>query len=103
MGRTSGGRFGISGLPSDVEVWINFNDANQRISTVEWVIPSGISMRVWIWNDGNLVYDETKPSGFGDQNVPGNHEVVWDDGGDDPAAEGWRLPDYLTTRYQVIR
>lgn len=65
------------GVPG-MEVSINYNTSNQRITSADWAIPSsGIVARVRVWWSGVLVYDRTiaGPSS-GTENIPGNHKVV---------------------------
>lgn len=65
---------GISG----VEISINYNTANLRITTVDWNLPqSGVVARAKIWNNGTLVYDRTFAGpASGTENVPGNFRMV---------------------------
>lgn len=60
-----------------VEIWINYNTSNLRITTVEWTLPqSGVVARVKIWNSGNLVLDRTIAGpASGTESVPGNLRV----------------------------
>jgi hypothetical protein len=61
-----------------VEISVNYNAANLRVTTVDWTIPqSGIVARVRIWDAGISVYDRTIGGpASGTENVPGNIRVV---------------------------
>jgi len=65
------------GVPG-VEISVNYNAVNLRVTTVDWAIPqSGIVARVRIWDAGALVYDRTIAGPVtGAENVPGNYRVV---------------------------
>ena len=65
------------GVPG-VEISVNYNAANLRVTTVDWAIPqSGIVARARIWDTGVLVYDKTIAGPeTGSENVPGNYRVV---------------------------
>lgn len=60
-----------------VEISINYNAGNLRVTTVEWAIPlSGIVLRARIWNNDALIYDRTQGGpANGVENVPGNLRV----------------------------
>ncbi len=79
-----------------VEIWVNYNAANLRITTVEWTLPqSGVSAWVRLWNNGTLFYDRTVGGpASGTESVPGNHQVVWKETGF--GAPGYFLPDSIT-------
>lgn len=59
-----------------VEVWVNYNAANLRITTVQWTLPQKNTAWVRIWNSGLLVVNRTiiGPEN-GAENIPGNHQV----------------------------
>lgn len=83
-----------------VEVWVNYNAANRRITTVEWTLPvSWVVARVRLWNNGVLFYDRTVAGpASGAENVPGNHQVVQvTEGGD----TFWDLPPYITWNINI--
>ena len=65
------------GVPG-VEVSVNYNAVNLRVTTVDWAIPqSGIVARVRIWDAGISIYDRTIGGpASGTENVPGNIRVV---------------------------
>jgi hypothetical protein len=75
---------------------INYNDANKRITSVEWTLPAGVVARCRIWNTNvdpvNPIYDRTFAGPqMGSENIPGNHQVI-----EDPEAPGfYLLPTYL--------
>jgi len=83
------------GIPG-VEVWVNYNAGNKRITTVEWTIPqSGVVARVRLWNNGTLFYDRSIGGpASGTENVPGNHTAVLVDDGIYPPF--YALPAYIT-------
>lgn len=69
------------------EVSINYNEANRRITTVDWVLPTNVAARVRIWNidiDPVVpIYENSYGAGAGSENVPGNYRVqlYTDEGG----------------------
>ena len=65
------------GVPG-VEISVNYNAVNLRVTTVDWAIPqSGIVARVRIWDAGISIYDRTIGGpASGTENVPGNIRVV---------------------------
>ena len=79
-----------------VEVWVNYNSVNLRVTTVQWTLPqSGITAWVRIWNSGSLAYDRTISGPASDtENVPGNHTVVLVDDG--ILSPHYDLPNNLT-------
>ncbi len=88
MGKASAMTIPIPG----VEVWISYLDSNLRITDVEWDLPAGVTAWVRIWNNYVLFYDETFVGpDDGKENVPGTHEVVWDED-----FQCYVLPDYIT-------
>ena len=82
------------GIPG-IEVWINYNAVNLRITTVEWTLPSNSIAWVQLWNNGTQFYNRTIGGpASGTENVPGNHQVVLvDDGYLTPY---YALPSYIT-------
>lgn len=84
-----------SGMSGSIQVWINFNQSNLRIQTVEWANTTNRSLRARIWNNGTLVYDQTKPPGMGTENVPGNHQMVMVNG-------SLELPPNITTHFEIV-
>ena len=85
------------GVPG-VEISVNYNTQNLRVTTVDWAIPqSGIVARVRIRDAGALIYDRTIAGpASGTENVPGNIRVVQvDEGGevffDLPANITWSI------------
>jgi hypothetical protein len=78
-----------------LELWINYNTNNLRVTTVEWVITGTRSVRARIWNNGNLAYDQTKAPGSGAENVPGNHTMV-------NVGGILELPAYLSYHFEVV-
>jgi hypothetical protein len=78
-----------------LQIWVNYNTNNLRITTVEWVNTSDRSVRARIWNNGSLVYDQIKGPGSGTENVPGNNTMVNVGGILD-------LPANLTYHFEVV-
>lgn len=70
-----------TGYPG-VSVTIWYNDVNNRIGNVEWVIPGGLDVEVdvWIWNtDINPeipIYENLGITASGEEVVPENHLMV---------------------------
>jgi hypothetical protein len=90
-----GTSFQVSGPGAEGQFWVNYNAANLRITTAEWNITGTRSIRARIWNNGTLVYDQTKGAGSGTENIPGNHTMVMVDGYLD-------LPAYLTCQFEIV-
>lgn len=85
-----------------VEIWVNYNANNLRITTVEWTLPqSGVSARVRLWNNGTLFYDRTVGGpASGTENIPGNHAVVAIPVGQ-LGYPGYTLPSYITWNINI--
>jgi hypothetical protein len=67
----------FEGRESGVEVWIEYQAANRRIRTVNWIIPSGIVVHARVWDEGSLVVDRTAVGPVTDQaDVSGNYQMV---------------------------
>ena len=67
----------LLGIPG-VEVWMNYNAANQRVTTIDWTLPrAGLTAWARIWNNTTLVYDRTIISPVsGSESIPGNIRLV---------------------------
>lgn len=74
---------------SGLEAWIEFNDANLRISDFVVIVPAGTTCHVWVVETGNL-FEQTYTEGQWEQNIPGNHRVISD--GIHDGEEAYRLP-----------
>lgn len=79
---------------------IEYNDANNRIGNISFVVPAGVSYHVQIRDQGSLIYDQTYPIGSYSESIPGNYRVVIvdDEGIDHPV-----LPPELSHYVAVIR
>ena len=75
-----------------VEIAIEYNPANQRLTQIPWILLAGYAARCRIWNSGSLVVDRSVggPS-TGAESIPGNLRMVWVD----PPGY-WDLPTSLT-------
>lgn len=58
-----------------VEIAIEYNAVNNRVTQVSWTLPNGYAGRARVWNSGNLVLDRTL-TGSGAESVPGNLRMV---------------------------
>jgi hypothetical protein len=67
----------LPGAPG-VEVSINYNDSNRRVTSADWTIAQGgVVARIRVWNSGALLYDRTVAGpATGSQTVPGNVRLV---------------------------
>jgi len=60
-----------------LEISIDYNVANMRLTQVSWIILAGYLARVRIWNGSNLVVDRSILGASTDsQNIPGNITMV---------------------------
>lgn len=85
------------------EIWINYLSSNNRITNVEWALPSGVITRCRIWNDTVSpdvpIYDQVfYGPDSGNQHVPGNHRMAEvTESGETFMA----LPDYLVVQFNT--
>lgn len=84
------------GIPG-VEIAIEYNEANNRLTQVSWILLAGYVARARIWNNDNLVVDRTVggPS-TGAESIPGNHRMIWVPNPEIPGEGYWDLPPQLT-------
>jgi hypothetical protein len=82
-----------TGIPG-FSVWIEYNPANLRISTVSWTVPAGMALRVKIWFQGSLAVDRTLGQGTGSESIPGNLRMV-------STPDGLDIPASLSVEFQA--
>jgi hypothetical protein len=62
------------------ELSIIYNDANNKIQSVDWSLAAGHVARIVIWDNdidpNNPIYDQTYGQGSGAQSIPGNYYMV---------------------------
>jgi hypothetical protein len=69
---------------SGAEIWIEYNDANLRITDAFWIVPAGATMSITVWEDGTPVFQQTAVGPeSASTNVAGNRRMreVTDAGG----------------------
>ena len=89
MAKLASAFIGVPGF----EVWINYNDANMRLGSIDWLIPDPqIIVNLKVWNNDNLVVDRTENTD-GSENVPGVHTLVEEIDPDDPGNSYLALPN----------
>lgn len=82
------------------EVWVNYNAANLRVTTVQWTLPTLNTAWIRIWDNAVLVYDRTINGVASDsENVPGNHQVELREG--IGGSMVYQLPSYITYSINV--
>lgn len=95
----------VAGLYMNVPgcgITINYNEANNRITSVDWVIPDPrIVAKVQIYNNDVLVVERSE-STSGSDNIPGVHTLVYEEDPDNPGQYHLSLPGYLTHRFEVL-
>ena len=62
---------------SGVNIAVEYNTGNKRITQISWNVPSGFKAMGKVWSSGNLVYENTQVGpATGSQNVPGNIQLT---------------------------
>lgn len=56
-------------------IYIEYNDANLRVSNITFEVPSGISAQVYLWDNGVLIFDNLYLAGIHSETVPGNYTL----------------------------
>jgi len=63
--------------PPGLEIAIEYNEANRRVTQASWVLAAGYTAWVKIWQNLSLVYERTIVGPVtGAENIPGNLRVV---------------------------
>lgn len=73
MAKTAVMSIGVSGM----EISIDYNESNRRLTQASWVLLPGYAARVRVWNNDVLVLDRTIGGpATGAQSIPGNVQLV---------------------------
>ena len=60
-----------------VDIGIEYNSSNLRITEVSWNITAVVTIQARIFMDGSLIYEKiVHGPATGSENVPGNHRLV---------------------------
>jgi len=74
-----------------VTALLEFNDVNLRISDFVLTVPTGMTVRCYVGEGGNVAWDQTFTEGTYRQVVPGNHRMIEFVGSD--GLTSYRLPE----------
>jgi hypothetical protein len=85
-----------------VEIAIEYNAANNRLTQASWILLAGYVARVQIWNNGVPAVDRSVsgPS-TGAETIPGNLRMVWVANPEVPGGGYYDLPGQLTWRLNI--
>jgi hypothetical protein len=62
---------------SGVEITINYNANNHRLTSVDWIIPARVIVTAWVRRAGVLIYSDTITGpASGSAGIPGNIAMV---------------------------